>query len=153
MIIRLATFDDVDEICSMYRDFFAFNANMQPTYYNKAECGDYPLNTMKSETADIIIAQQGETVVGFLHVSENKTSPYDCVEQYKFATCVDLYVNPIYREQGVATALLTAAKDWAKKRGLAYMELNVLAENENAMRLYEREGFGAVSHFMRCELQ
>jgi len=53
MNVRLATLDDVETISSMYRNFFAFNAELQPAYYRKAESGEYPVNTIKSETADI----------------------------------------------------------------------------------------------------
>jgi len=62
MNVRLATLDDVETISSMYRDFFAFNAELQPDYYKKAESGEYPVNTIKSETADIIVVQTDDSI-------------------------------------------------------------------------------------------
>ncbi len=52
-----------------------------------------------------------------------------------------LIVLPTWRQQGVGTALLTAARDISKARGQEVMLLNVLGGNDGARRLYEREGF------------
>ena len=151
--IRLATFDDVVVISKMYEDFFAYHAKMQPDYYNAAEeHGKYPEYIINSEKDDLIIAEIGSNIAGFAHVLEDKTSPYDCIVQHKFAVCMDLYTALDYRKMGIGTELMNAVKDWAKSRRLDYVELKVLIENENAIRLYEREGFGTVFHAMRCKL-
>jgi len=151
--IRLATLDDVATIAKMYEEFFAFHAGLQPDYYNAAaEHGKYPEYIINSEKDDLLIAEINGDIAGFAHVMEDKTDPYDCIVQYKFAVCVDLYVSPAYRKMGVGTELINAIKEWAKKRELSFVELKVLVENENAIRLYEREGFDTVSNTMRCKL-
>ena len=153
MKIRLATLDDVVEISKMYEELFTFHAGLQPDYFTKAEeHGDYPKKTIESESADIIVAEVEGNVVGFAHVLENKSLPYDCIVQYKFAVCMDLYVSPFYRKQGVATELLNSIKGWAKKRELDFIEIKVLVGNNNAIRLYERESYSEVYHTMRCLL-
>ena len=153
MNIRLATLDDVAVICEMYEGLFAYHAGLQPTYFKEAEeHGGYPESTIKSETADLIVAEIDGSVVGFTHVLENKSLPYDCIVQYKFAVCVDLYVSPAHRRMGVATELLNAIKEWTKKRKLDFIEIKVLSGNDNAIRLYEHEGYSNVYHTMRCPL-
>jgi len=153
MNIRLATLDDVATISKMYEDFFAFHAGLQPDYYNAAqEHGKYPEYIINSEKDDLIIAEIDGKIAGFTHVLEDKTEPYDCIVQYKFAVCVDLYTFPTYRKMGVGTKLINAIKEWAKKRNLTYIELKVLAENENATRLYRQEDFQIVSYNMRFSL-
>jgi ribosomal protein S18 acetylase RimI-like enzyme len=151
--IRLATFDDVAVISKMYEDFFAYHAGLQPDYYNAAEeRGKYPEYIINSEKDDLIVAEIDSNIAGFAHVLEDKTSPYDCMVQHKFAVCMDLYTSPAYRKNGIGTDLLNAVKEWANNRKLDYVELKVLIENENAIRLYEREGFDTVFHAMRCKL-
>jgi len=152
MDVKIATLDDAEMIGEMYRDFFTFHADLQPAYYQKAESGEYPANTIKSETADIIIAQADESIAGFIHVLEDETPPYDSIISHKFAVVMDLFVLPSYRKKGVGTALINAAKEWAKKRCLDYIDINVLAENKNAARLYLREEFQIVQHKMRYTL-
>ena len=152
MNYRIATLDDSQIIGSMYREFFAFNAEMQPLYNKEAESGDYPTNTIKSETGDIILAECDGSIAGFIHVLEDKTPPYDSLVPHKFAVVMDLFVLSQHRKKGAGVTLLNAAKEWAKKRNLDYMELSVLPENENAFRLYMNEGFQTVQHLMRCAL-
>ena len=153
MNIRLATLSDVEIISKIYQDFYAFHANLQPTYYKEVEeSGKYPDYIIKSENEDIIIAEINNNVVGFVHVLEDKTPPYDCIVPHRFAVCVDLFVFPFYRKKGIGTNLINMAKEWAKKRNLDYIELKVLIENENATRLYKQEDFQTVSHTMRCLL-
>ena len=50
-------------------------------------------------------------------------------------------VEPGVRRDGVGTALLAAAEDEARRRGLPYMALMVTEENAAARRLYERGGY------------
>ena len=153
MNIRLAALDDVEIISVMYQDFYAFHADLQPAYYKETEkSSNYPEYIIESANDDILIAEIDGNVVGFVHILEDKTPPYDCIVQHKFAVCVDLFVCSSYRQKGIGAALTNAAKDWAKKRNLDYVELKVLAENENAARLYTQEGFQIVSHTMRCPL-
>ena len=64
----------------------------------------------------------------------------------------DLAVDEAVRGQGVGSELLAAAKRWARNRRLEYLELNVLAQNENAIRLYESQDFVEATKVMRCML-
>jgi RimJ/RimL family protein N-acetyltransferase len=45
------------------------------------------------------------------------------------------------RRQGVGTALLQAAADWAREAGIRKLELHVFPWNEAAIALYEAFGF------------
>jgi RimJ/RimL family protein N-acetyltransferase len=45
------------------------------------------------------------------------------------------------RRQGVGTALLQAAVDWARETGIRKLELHVFPWNEAAIALYETFGF------------
>jgi GNAT superfamily N-acetyltransferase len=50
-------------------------------------------------------------------------------------------VEPGRQGTGVGTALLAAAEDEARRRGLPFMALMVTEENEPGRRLYERAGY------------
>jgi ribosomal-protein-alanine N-acetyltransferase len=52
-------------------------------------------------------------------------------------------VSPARGGQGLGTSLVRASLDWAAAVGARTMILNVKPENDNARRLYEREGFSA----------
>jgi ribosomal protein S18 acetylase RimI-like enzyme len=50
-------------------------------------------------------------------------------------------VEPARRRHGVGSALLEAAEDEARRRGLAYMSLMVTEGNDAAATLYRRRGY------------
>lgn len=52
-----------------------------------------------------------------------------------------LAVDPSYRGMGVGTALMRRAEEKARLMGKRKMSLGVIAENEGAIRLYERLGY------------
>jgi ribosomal protein S18 acetylase RimI-like enzyme len=54
---------------------------------------------------------------------------------------VELAVVEEYRSQGVGTALLTAAAEWATAAGLTSLVLDASVANRAALALYERWGY------------
>ncbi|KAA8497929.1 putative ribosomal-protein-alanine acetyltransferase [Porphyridium purpureum] len=58
---------------------------------------------------------------------------------------LNLVVDTSWRSRGVGTALLVWAKEIAEHElGLAFLTLEVRAQNQGAVRLYERNGFHVV---------
>lgn len=153
MEIRKATQSDIPQISSLYEQFFSYNALQQPTFYKPAiENGTYPKSVIESEKAALFICVASEQVVGFIHVAKDTTPPFPCFVPYEFASIIDLFVAPKFRKQGIGTKLIHICKEWAKAQKLNYLELNVLTENKNATRLYEKVNFRAVSSIMRCKI-
>jgi len=153
MEIRLAVLNDIEPICELYTEFYAYNANLQPNYYNAViEPGGYPQSTIESESADIFVAVENDIIVGFIHVREVQTLPYDPIVQHKYAEIVDLIVTASYRRKGIGSALMEAVKNWSKVRNLDYVEFFVLAEASGEIQFYEHENFKTVSHTMRYTL-
>jgi RimJ/RimL family protein N-acetyltransferase len=46
-----------------------------------------------------------------------------------------------HRGQGIGTALLAAAENWARGAGVTKLELHVFPHNEVAIALYEKVGY------------
>jgi ribosomal protein S18 acetylase RimI-like enzyme len=65
----------------------------------------------------------------------------DPVTGESYAHILTLYVQPAHRRQGLATALLQQAQNWAKKRGNRQIGLQVYSHNQPAQILYRRLGF------------
>jgi ribosomal protein S18 acetylase RimI-like enzyme len=98
---------------------------------------DYPRNA--SDLADtwtrkhLMLAAicQGQPI-GYLAVEE---------EQTLTARVTDLVVSEKFRRQGIASALLVSARDWAKGRGLKRVVLEIQAKNHAAIQLARKLGF------------
>jgi GNAT superfamily N-acetyltransferase len=57
----------------------------------------------------------------------------------------DMFVDPRWRGTGVARGLLDAVSAAARERGALRLTLQTEDDNEAALRLYERYGFGPVT--------
>jgi RimJ/RimL family protein N-acetyltransferase len=60
------------------------------------------------------------------------------------ATIVMVYMREAVRGTGLATALLAALTDHARKAAIRQLELAVSVENKGAVRFYQRAGFAEV---------
>ncbi len=112
----------------------------------------YPLKTIKSDASDIFLAVEGGNVLGFIHVTEAKTPPFGSVAPHSYAEIIDFITTAEHRKRGVGSRLMEAAKQWARNRGLDYIELFVLSEAKDERSFYESKDFTAVSQTMRCPL-
>ena len=153
MEVRLAAFDDIESICRLYDEFFAYNANLQPKYWNAGkEHGDYSKSIIKDGNFDLFVAAEDDKVIGLLHIKKMKTPPYDAYVPHEYAEIVDLITTAACRKKGAGSVLMAEAKQWAEARNLNYIELTVLSDAKDAIRFYEKKDFITVSHTMRNPL-
>jgi len=159
MKIRVADLHDVAKICLLYDEFFANNAKIDPVYCRAGkESGEYPKSVIESNEADLIVAVSDESdegdneLVGFIHIREGRTPPYDALMQNHYAQIIDFIVTEEQRKKGIGKLLMDAAKDWAKQRKLDYIELFVLDGAKAEHRFYENNDFVPVFHTLRCML-
>lgn len=95
------------------------------------------------------LASEGEETIGvvFLHVVDKLPNPVPEPEQLGYVT--SLYVRPDRRGAGVGAALLDAALDECRARGL---DTVVLWPSARSRSLYERRGFQAPGLVMELPL-
>ena len=65
-----------------------------------------------------------------------------------YAHILLIYVHPQHRHQGIGTALIQQAENWAKARGDRSLGLQVFTDNQPALSLYRRQGFQTQSLLM-----
>jgi ribosomal protein S18 acetylase RimI-like enzyme len=89
-------------------------------------------------------------VIGFVQVRIlPPTSPHSMLQQIKTAA-LDLAVTADHQGAGLGTALLYAAEHWSPSCGVERLQLDALAANSSALRLYRQRfgyrDFGVVLH-------
>ena len=82
--------------------------------------------------------------VGVLRCTESTGSPL--LEPSRYAYVSSVYVHPDARRQGVLRALLRAADEWSRARGLDEMRLHNVADSESAEGAWAALGFQVVEH-------
>ncbi len=85
--------------------------------------------------AAVYVADDGGEIVGRLSVARDQHPASRHVAD------IGLMVAQTHRRQGVGTALLEAAVDWARHAGVRKLELHVFPWNTGAIALYEKFGF------------
>lgn len=87
----------------------------------------------------IFVAKCDKKIVGYIYCRVDSIENGPTIE---LEALIDgLYVDEEFRKQGIATALLDMAKQWAKEMNVKYLFLNVFEKNENAMNLYYKNCF------------
>ena len=93
----------------------------------------------------IIVAEEGDTIAGVLHVFERPALDKGCE-----AVIQALVVDDTMRSRGVGEALMREAEAWASRRGLGATSLYTNVTRERARAFYERVGYHlkGTSHLM-----
>ena len=142
LIIRSALPDDIKQIEALYALLFERMAELQPQFNCSANQETaFIRSVIEHEEQEILLAQQGEQILGIAVLMMVHTPPYPCFVPHRYADLLDLLVIPSARGNGIGSKLLDAAKHWAKLHDADYIELGALSNNHVAVRLYEREGF------------
>lgn len=93
------------------------------------------LRLLDGERHLVLLATDGERVVGTL------TAIGGGLRKTRHVAEIGIGVAAGWRDAGLGSALLTTAIEWCRQRGLVKLELSVFANNERAIRLYQRYGF------------
>jgi len=114
-------------------------ASIRPATETEARAAfDRLCEIVDSQLHVTLIAHRDERRIGFLLLLDDLPDEVTSLPQ---AFVAYMAVEPEFRRDGAGAALLAAAEDEARRRGLPYMALMVTEENLSARRLYERQGY------------
>jgi ribosomal protein S18 acetylase RimI-like enzyme len=143
--ILRATLEHLDEVAGLfdrYRQFYEQAANPDG-------CRAFIEARMKNLESIIFAAQAADgRLVGFTQLYHSFCS----VDMTELVYLYDLYVVPEARRQGVAEALMTAARDHAARRGAGRLQLETAISNRAGQALYEKLGWELDSDFLTYHL-
>lgn len=134
LTIRPAVPDEAALVVPLYDWLFAPPGGVPPGW-DPDVAVDRVLHLIRSEGADVLLALDGEQVVGFGTVVLDLPS----VRFGQRAWVEDLAVDPDARSRGVGKALLDALRAWAAEHGATHLELDSGDARVDAHRFYDRE--------------
>ena len=94
-----------------------------------------PLLTRFVQQPSLIVRSVQTVIYPFLAHDEEEAADQPVAELLAIMT------DPTARGQGLGAALITAATDACRQRGIAFLDVTVDAANSGARRFYERHGF------------
>lgn len=90
-------------------------------------------------TYTVLLAREEETAVGLLALSES----HALYAEGAFGAIPELYVRPEFRSRGVGGHLVVEAKQFARSKGWARLEVTTppLPQFDRTLEFYEQQGF------------
>ena len=114
---------------------YAPNLRQDPFHYY--DLGAY----IADPDIEVVVAEIDAELVGSGYALIRENPPYKVPEKYVYLGF--MYVVPEWRGKGINSMILNHLMDWGKTRGHAEFQLTVYADNESAMRAYQKMGFEA----------
>ena len=152
-MVRKATNNDISAIAELYREQFREMAKLIPDFIKDGDQStEFIENTITNEASDILVYENDGTVVGFILLQAKTRPDFEFMHPGKYCYIMDIIVTENHRGKGFGTALMNAAKKWAKERNCNFINLDVLANNPDAIKLYEKLGFIPKAQEMDCKL-
>jgi len=98
------------------------------------------------EDDSITYVAEADRFLGFLSAAVQTPPPI--FEQVRDCHVSELFVREAARRQGVGTALLAHAEEWADRQDCRKLDLNVHRDNPGAKALYEAAGYEVARYNM-----
>jgi len=107
----------------------------------------YTIEETKQKGGEIYVAEVDNRAVGFMSLRVEPSSAEEDL-YCKPATSVfvyDLHISPGFRGNGIGKRLLSKADEYAVKRNIPYIKLQVFAGNTHGRAVYQALGYQEVA--------
>lgn len=151
MIIKPATPGDLEQIKQLFRELDACSIKQQPEHFQSGERSDAYLHELiENNDSDFLLCTTEQKVIGFSLLFIKETKPISILIPCKYVYIQDFIITESHRRQGFGTYLLEASRQWAKDRGVQYLRLSVIPNNEAGIRFYQKNGLYTQMLSMEC---
>ncbi|TZG00138.1 GNAT family N-acetyltransferase (plasmid) [Chryseobacterium panacisoli] len=140
MITREATEKDLEILLEFEQGVVAAERPFNSTLI-EGKIHYYDLNSLiQSSDATVIVAEENDEVIasGYALIKESEKY-YNQFEKYSYLGF--MYVKPEHRGKGINKVITDELISWSKSRGISEVRLDVYAQNESAIKAYEKAGF------------
>jgi GNAT superfamily N-acetyltransferase len=132
-IVRPAKKEDLQKLALLFDQYRIFYGKES----NRAEAENFLGERLQNQDSVIFVATEGSIIKGFTQLYPLFSS----VRMKKLWLLNDLYVNELYRGQGISIALIDEAKDLCRKTNACGMYLETAKSNVIGNALYPKTGF------------
>ena len=129
LLLHLNTVGEETDNLSYGRDTFRISAEKEAKFIDRFE---------KSKTDVMYVAECDGKIVGNAVVERNR------IARYSHRAEISITVLRDYWGQGIGTRLMQMMIDFAKETGAEILYLETRSDNERAVSLYEKFGFGSI---------
>lgn len=145
--IRSATIEDLPDLLKFEQGIITAERPFDETliagtfhYYDLAE-------RVRDPEAEVVVAEVNGTVIGGGSAVIKEGNSYSTFGRYAFLGF--MYVEPAHRGKGINRLIIEKLSEWADKKGLKEIRLQVYSDNLPAISAYEKVGFKKILTEMR----
>lgn len=151
MIIREAKIEELETLLEFEQGIVIAERPMNPCLKD-GEIHYYDLaKLIESDLCGVFVAELDGELIASGYALEKQAKDYEKYD--KFAYLGFMYVKPEHRGKGLNQLILDALLDWAKRRGLTEIRLEVYSDNASAIKAYQKAGFAQHLLEMRLEIE
>ena len=138
--IEAASTADVPELSRLYIDYRVFYGEAPEEERATAFIHD----RVTQSSGRYFLAKNGNSAIGFMHLMPSTNT----LAMRPIWLLEDFYVDVPARGQGVATALLSYAEEFARSSGAERLTLATAHDNLAAQHIYKKLGYVREEHFL-----
>lgn len=133
----------IPDICNLWLEFMRYTGNGDPffTVNEGSKAGfekDYLRPHMEPEKNLVLVAMDGDKMVGYLH-GEVKDVPHYIHGQIGFVQ--HLFVTEAYRRRGIGERLYNEIIKWFRSRDIKRVHLDTIVANKVANSFWRKHGY------------
>lgn len=106
---------------------------------------------IESDNSEVIVAVVDNEVVASAYAKILEAKPY--LDHSHYAYLGFMFVQPNFRGKGINRKIIDRLNLWIKSKNISEVRLEVYAENDSAVRAYEKAGFKKYMVTMRMEIE
>jgi ribosomal protein S18 acetylase RimI-like enzyme len=139
--IEAASIDDVAELSRLYIAYRVFYGEPPEDQRALSFVRD---RVMQSSGRYFLARRDDRSAIGFMHLMPSTNT----LAMRPIWLLEDLYVDAAARGQGIATALLSYAEEFASSTGAERLTLATAHDNRAAQHIYKKLGYVREEHFL-----
>lgn len=152
-MIRLAERKDIEKIAKTYESLFLFEESHGSSTNWKR--GVYPTSKVPEEKVPqgvMYIIEENNEICASMVINKEQAQEYADIkwlyqaDDKNVLVIHTLCIPPEKAGQGYGRQMVEFAKQYAKKNGCTVIRIDTYAQNENAKRLYQKNGFRIAGH-------
>lgn len=150
--IRKATLDDVPQIIEIWKDFMDYHRPMDSFWTRTKDAHKKVTSYIRSNLSNkdylIIVAEDGKRLIGYQIAQVMEHPPI--LERVRHCLINDIAIIEPYRRKGIGRKMFNEARMWSRENNIDRIELQVVANNNKAIKFYEK--LGLKSYLIRMYL-
>jgi amino acid adenylation domain-containing protein len=155
IILRKAHSSDYYSFCRLYEQLDRLHSEKLPNIFrlssSPAREETYFIGLVRNTDICVLMAEENDTPIGMVVAFLLQSGAITIDTPRKFVMVDALIIDPAYRGQGLAQALLSQVEEWAVTKGATSIELKVYEFNQPALSFYQKQGYAGL--YRRLEKQ